>query len=230
MTETWELDFYSRPILDEQDKKLWEVLVCNAERTFEFSRFCAGSEANARWLESALTDAMEQWRSQFQLSETATPDKIRFFRRPMNTIITRACESLNIPSQASRRAYALVQWLRERMDSVYPEHPGYKANITPPPAFEPTPAQPLPDALRGEGWAFVSLKFSDLAEMQDWDITFQERIPLSLLQLSADTVVPGLVIFSKRAIPLAGWMSGLEVWDINYETQPVPRLILETGL
>jgi hypothetical protein len=230
MTEVWEIDFYSRPILDEQGKKLWEVLICNADRTFEFARYCAGSEANARWLQEALTEAIAIWQNQFHLSDTARPEKIRFFRRPMTAILTRACDGMGIPSQQSRRAYALVQWIKERFESVYPEHPGYQANMTPPPKFEPAPALPLPDALTGDGWAFVTLKFTDLAEMQDWDITFRDGIPLELLNLAPETAVPGLVVFSRRAMPLAGWMSGLEVASLLYDATPTPRLLLETGL
>jgi RNA-binding protein Tab2/Atab2 len=230
MTEVWEIDFYSRPILDEQGKKLWEVLICNADRTFEFARYCAGSEANARWLQEALTEAIAVWQTQFSLGDATQPEKIRFFRRPMTAILTRACDGMGIPAQQSRRAYALVQWIKERLESVYPEHPGYQANMAPPPKFEPAPALPLPDALTGDGWAFVTLKFADLAEMQDWDITFRDGIPLELLNLDPETAVPGMVIFSKRAAPLAGWMSGLEVASLFYDATPTPRLLLETGL
>jgi RNA-binding protein Tab2/Atab2 len=230
MVDIWEIDFYSRPILDEQGKKLWEVLICNAERTFEFARYCAGSEANARWLQEALGEAIALWQSQFKLSDSAKPEKIRFFRRPMTAILTRACEGMGIPAQPSRRAYAIVQWLQARSQSVYPEHPGYQPLMAPPPKFEPAPPLPLPEALVGDGWSFVSLKFADLAEMNEWDITFRDGIPLELLNLSPDAIVPGLVIFSKRAAPLAGWMSGLEVAAIFYEAEPAPRLLLETGL
>ncbi len=230
MTEVWEIDFYSRPILDEQGKKLWEVLICNTDRTFEFARYCAGSEANARWLQTALGEAIALWQSQFKLSDAAKPEKIRFFRRPMTAILTRACDGIGIPAQQSRRAYALVQWLSERSQSIYPEHPGYQPNMAAPPKFEPAPALPLPDALKGDGWSFVSLKFADLAEMNGWDITFRDGIPLELLKLDPDVAVPGLVIFSRRAVPLAGWMSGLEVASLFYEAKPTPRLLLETGL
>lgn len=230
MTDIWEIDFYSRPILDDQEKKLWELLVCNTERTFEFSRFCAGAEANARWLQDTLTEAIGLWRSQQNLDPTATPEKIRFFRRPMTAIISRACEGLGIPAQPSRRAYGMVQWLQERVKTVYPAHPGYQPLMAPPPKFEPALALPLPDALVGDGWSFVSLQFAAFADLQDWDVTFRDGIPLELLSLSPDTVVPGLVIYSRRAVPLAGWMSGLEVSSLQYEATPVPRLLLETGL
>jgi hypothetical protein len=230
MTETWEIDFYSRPILDEQDKKLWEVLVCNADRTFEFAQFCAGAEANARWLQAALTEAIAAWQAQEGLGIEAAPEKIRFFRRPMTAIITRACEGLGIPVQPSRRTFAVIQWLQERTQQVYPTHPGFQPLMTPPPKFEPMQPQALPDALVGDGWSFVTLNFAALAEMQEWEINFRDSIPLKILALPADITIPGLVIFSRRAVPLAGWMSGLEIASIELETESAPRLLLETGL
>ena len=44
----WELDFYSRPVLDENGKKLWEVLICESpndiERSpdslFKYAQYC----------------------------------------------------------------------------------------------------------------------------------------------------------------------------------------------
>jgi hypothetical protein len=230
MAEIWEIDFYSRPILDEQGKKLWEVLVCNAARTFEFAQYCAGSEANARWLQAALSEAIAAWQTQQGLGVNAAPEKIRFFRRPMTAIITRACEGLQIPVQPSRRTFAVIQWFQERQQTVYPEHPGFQPVMTPPPKFEPMQPQVLPDALVGDGWSFVTLNFAALAEMNEWDINFRDSIPLEILDLKPDAVVPGLVIYSRRAVPLAGWMSGLELASLELETKPAPRLLLETGL
>jgi RNA-binding protein Tab2/Atab2 len=230
MTENWEIDFYSRPILDDQGKKLWEVLICNGSRTFEFARFCAGAEANARWLQDTLSEAIAAWQDQFGLAPDAKPEKIRFFRRPMTAIITRACGALEIPAQQSRRAFALVQWFQERSQRVYPKHPGFQPLMPPPPAFEQMAAQQLPDALVGDGWSLVYLTLDTLADLNEWGVTFREGIPLELLALPPKTIIPGLVIFSRRAVPLAGWMSGLEVATIEVETTPVPRLLLETGL
>ena len=230
MTGIWEIDFYSRPLLDEQQKKIWELLVCDDSRSFEFSKFCSGAEANARWLQTTLSEAITLWQRHTQLPETAKPEKIRFFRRPMIAIISRACEALAIPAQPSRRTFALVQWLQERSLSVYPEHPGYQAQMPAPAQFEPVPPQPLPDALMGESWALVSLSYETLKELPEWEVQFRDGIPLSLIHLPDDAIVPGLVIYSKRSLPLAGWLSGLEIADLDYQTAPQPLLILETGL
>ena len=98
MTSHLELDFYSRPILDENEKKLWEVLICDGDRTVEYTEFCQGSEANARWLAAVLERALDQFRQQD--SAFIVPDTVRFFRRPMSTIISRACETMGAECSA----------------------------------------------------------------------------------------------------------------------------------
>ena len=55
MGTVWELDFYSRPILDENNKKRWEVLIseglqtvdANPDELFRFSKFVANTEVNS---------------------------------------------------------------------------------------------------------------------------------------------------------------------------------------
>jgi hypothetical protein len=230
MSKVWELDFYSRPILDEQQKKVWELLVCDTQRNFEFAKDCSGTQANARWLQTALAEALPLWRQAENLTNQDFPEKIRFFRRSMKSIIPRACDDLGIPVQPSRRTFAVYQWLREREQTVYPQHPGYQPMMAAPAKFEPSLPKPLPDALVGEGWRLVTLALNAFAEMNEWDIDFGEQIPWERLDLPADTVIPGLLIFSERAIPLAGWMSGLELSCLKLEREPKPQLLLETGI
>jgi hypothetical protein len=52
---------------------------------------------------------------------------------------------------------------------------------------------------------------------------------LSLTQVSPQTQIPGLLIFSPRATAIAGWMSGLELGYWRVEMGKTPRLVLETG-
>jgi hypothetical protein len=97
-------------------------------------------------------------------------------------------------------------------------------------SFAKTPPQPLPDALLGEKWQFVALPASTLAELNDWTIDFGEAFPLGLAGLAPEAQVPGLLIFSARATPLAAWMSGLEVAGVKLDSDYPTRLLLETGL
>lgn len=229
MSKVWELDFYSRPILDEQQKKIWELLICDPERGFEYTKFCAGSEANARWLQGALEEAIARWREAGNFPAQAVPAKIRFFRRQMNSIITRACAAAGIPAQPSRRTFALCQWLQERLRTVYPQHPGYQPLAAPPVGFELPQPQPLPEALVGQQWLFAALEVSAFREMEQWEIAFGEGVSLDLLGLDPQTRLPGMIIYSPRAIALAGWMSGLELAFLKFEPGSPSRLLLETG-
>jgi hypothetical protein len=45
--DAWQLDFCSRPILDERGKKVWELLICDETRTFEYSRYFPNNKINS---------------------------------------------------------------------------------------------------------------------------------------------------------------------------------------
>ncbi|MDS3859667.1 Tab2/Atab2 family RNA-binding protein [Thermosynechococcaceae cyanobacterium BACA0444] len=227
MGTIWELDFYSRPILDTQQKKLWEVLICNRQLTFQFAKYCSGAEANARWLMSAIQEAVQQWQQEFNLPESERPERIRFFRRPMNSIILRGCEAAGIPGLASRRTFGLYEWLAERQEQVYPQTPGYQPLIAPPPELPQAKALPLPDALQGQKWQFVSLPVAEFANATEWEIKFGEVFSLS--GLDPESLIPGIIIYSQRALPLAAWMSGLEPACLSLELGRDPQMVLETG-
>jgi hypothetical protein len=228
MTTIWELDFYSRPVLDENNKKLWEVLVCESpldvqtsiESLFRYSEFCSSAEVNSVRLRDALNHAIEQ--------APKPPDKIRFFRRQMTNMITKACEDADIPVYPSRRTLVLDRWIEQRMATVYPSMPNYQESKNPSVALPPPAPRPLPDALVGEKWMFATLEAAVLSEMPEWEIAFSEAFPLELADLTPETPVPGLIIFSTRSLPMAAWMSGIELAFLKFMDTP-PRLVLEAG-
>jgi hypothetical protein len=229
MTTIWELDFYSRPILDEHNKKVWEVLLCESptgidqepESLFRYAQFCDSTQVNSAWLKAALAAAIAQAQT--------PPDKIRFFRQAMTNMITKACDELKLPVQLSRRTFGLNQWLQQRSQTVYSVHPGFQPGATPAVSFPTTPPQPLPAALMGEQWQIVSLAASQLQDLNEWTIDFGTAFPLSLAELPPESLVPGLLIFSTRAVPLAAWMSGLELAAVTFDLES-SRLLLETGI
>lgn len=231
----WELDFYSRPILDENKKKLWEILICESSATvdrlpetlFRFAQYCPSTTVNSLWLREAIESAIAK--------SDSSPSKIRFFRRQMNNMILKACGDANIPASPSRRTYDLEQWLIERSQHFYPQEPGYDPKSDAPLSvqFPLLDSIPLPDAVRGDKadkWAFVTLPVAALSEMNEWEIAFGEAFSLSRLDLEPETPIPGFIIFSARALPLAGWMSGLELAYLAVNTEPRPLLRLETGV
>jgi hypothetical protein len=230
----WELDFYSRPIWDENQKKLWEVLICESptditnspDRLFQYTKYCSSTTVNSIWLQEAIQLAIA--------TSGRTPKKIRFFRRQMNNMITKACEEAGIAAAPSRRTYALEKWLQTRFQEVYPQEPGYDAKAANSTSvnYPPLNAIALPDAVRGDKtdrWAFVNLEASAFAEMPEWEISFGESFPLSLAEIPPDTKIPGFIMFSPRAIALAAWMSGLEMGYLQLEISDRSKLRLETG-
>ena len=91
-------------------------------------------------------------------SEAGTsPQRIRFFRRQMNNMITKACKDIGIPAAASRRAIALQQWLDDRLEHFYPNQPNYQSTTTTSVQMFSDPPHPLPAALIGDKWTFASL-------------------------------------------------------------------------
>ncbi|MBD2486431.1 Tab2/Atab2 family RNA-binding protein [Aulosira sp. FACHB-615] len=229
MGSIWELDFYSRPILDENQKKVWEVVICESpldirtqtDSLFRYAQYCPSTQVNSGWLRTALQEAIDK--------AGQAPIKVRFFRRQMNNMITKACQDLGIPAQPSRRTLLLNQWLQQRMAEVYPQEPGYQGGTNPSVRLDSPLPQRLPDALEGQQWVFVSLSAAELAEMPEWDVGFGEAFPLEMAQLPPETRIPGVLIFSPRALPLAGWMSGLELAFLRVDDSAGTRLILETG-
>lgn len=234
METIWELDFYSRPIRDDNNKKLWEVLICESpldvqttqDQLFRYNKFCEAQNVNSIFLKDALNEA---------IAEAGTsPKKIRFFRRQMNNMISKACDDMGITALPSRRTYALQKWIEDRLAEVYPQQEGYDetavSNVSV--QYPAENAAILPDAIRGDKddkWAFVTLEAQAFQEMEEWDISFGEGFPLSLFELAPEAKIPGLIIFSPRAMPFAGWMSGMELSQIQLQQGSMPRLILQTG-
>ena len=239
MGTVWELDFYSRPILDERKKKRWEILICegvqavddNPDELFRYSKYVSNNEVNSEQLKAALEEAIAQSGDQ--------PTKVRYFRYQMQNMIKRACEEAGLIPYPSRRTLSLQRWLEDRRENVYPNEPGYQESASPSVAKPLEVVNPLPDALRGQQWALVTLPAEAFKEMDEWDIWFGEAFPLEMADLSPDTQIPGFIIYSSRATPLAAWMSGLEIAAVraareeatNYVSgnTDTARLLMDTG-
>lgn len=69
----WELDFCSRPLLDERGKRVWELLVCDASRKLQYSEYFPSNKINSATLKDALLRVMDE-------ANAPKPQKIRFFR------------------------------------------------------------------------------------------------------------------------------------------------------
>ncbi|XP_028551131.1 protein TAB2 homolog, chloroplastic isoform X2 [Dendrobium catenatum] len=149
----WELDFCSRPILDERGKKVWELVVCDSSLSLQYTKYFPNNVINSITLRDAIASITQELGVPF-------PEKIRFFRSQMQTIITKACNELGIKPVPSKRCISLLLWLEERYETVYTRHPGFQKGSKPLLALDNPFPMELPENLFGERWAFVQLPYS----------------------------------------------------------------------
>jgi hypothetical protein len=223
-----EIDFCSRPLLDERGKKVWELLVCSPDRSFEYAQYFPNSKINSVELRKALEAVFSQ-------EGAVLPTKARFFRGQMTTIISRALNDLGIKPLPSRRCFSIMNLLEDRVESVYKQDPRYSDKANSMFNLDLGAPEALPDALRGEKWAFVQLPLGNLKEMlkpvQEGDM-FGSAFDLAaagLGDLPSDILVPGVAVFSRRSLPLAAWTNGLEISGVKADVDR-NSLILETGV
>jgi hypothetical protein len=230
----WELDYYSRPILEADGKKRWELLICTTPvvaedgradgENFRWVRPCPAATVNSLWLREALEEAL----AAAEADGFAPPRRLRCWRASMRTMVQRAAEGLGLELIASRRTYSLVSWLQEREQQVYPNEAGYMAGpLAPPPQpIRPVPL-PLPDAARGESWSWAGLPLQSLSSAAQWDTSFSGLVPLPE-GLESTATVPGVRLFGgPRALAIAGWLAGLEPVRLELEGR---QLVLEAAL
>ena len=225
-SDVWELDFCSRPLLDVRGKKVWELLICDPSGKWLFSRYFPNNKINSTELKAAVKEI---------LSETGAqrPSRVLFFRGQMSTIITRAFEDMDIQALPSRRCFSLLKLLEERLESVYKPDERYSDKAGTMFQLDLAPPMDIADALRGEQWAFVQLPLSAL--MQETKAVEDKRcfgavVPrIEELGLNEDTSIPGVAVFSRRAVPLAAWTNGLELACLKADGDRA-CLLLETGV
>ena len=224
----WEIDFYSRPIIDENGKKRWELLITSTnnfkdKKTFKWEKICPASSVNSIWLKDALDEAIDE----AYLQGWDKPSVIRCWRSSMKTMIKRAADQIGIELISSRRTYSLLEWLIERERSFYPQQKGYTGvNLAPPSNPITNEAIPLPEEVRGESWSFASLSLNTLREADEWEIEFSNLIPIKD-SINENISIPGIRHFSpKRSLALAAWLGGLEPAKLLIEGT---QIILEAG-
>ncbi|XP_074308422.1 protein TAB2 homolog, chloroplastic [Silene latifolia] len=222
----WELDFCSRPILDIRGKKIWELVVCDNSLSLQYTKYFPNNVINSVTLKNAIAAICDEL-------GLPLPQKIRFFRSQLQTIITKACKELNIKPIPSKRCLSLLLWLEERYETIYQRHPGFQKGSKPLMVLDNPFPMELPENLFGERWAFVQLPYSAVQEeiLSLDKSAFGATLDLDLLGYEIDekALIPGLAVATSRAKPLAAWMNGLEVSSIEADTGR-GSLILSVGL
>jgi hypothetical protein len=222
----WQVDFYRRPLQDETGKPLWELVVCNPERTFVVHTFCSQAEANAIWLTEQLQHIAGE--------SVALPEIIQAFRPQTVSLLTTACQTLGITLEPTRHTPALKQLLQERAIQ-YQQLPQYTRQAYNPLALEQPPPAPLPEQLWGEQWRFAAIAAADLLPTFSHKPIPIVHIPTTLLpinqSLPSTVAIPGVVIDGGRqSMQLARWLQQTNPVTLTYIPGQPDGLILEAGL
>ena len=223
----WELDFYSRPIIEKDGKKRWELIISstknfNFKDPFYWSKVCPANEVNSIWLTNALKEAIKE----AQDKGWQKPEKIRFWRSSMKSIIIKSLKNIEIEGLVSRRTYSLFERINFLEKEVYPHELGYVKGVLAPTFTSAivNDAKPLPEAVRGESLTIAEISIGELKAAKNWPIQFGDIFPVEE-SIDDNSLVPGLRLFSEnRAIALAAWFSSLEPIKLEIDKN---RLLLE---
>lgn len=221
---TWQVDFYRRPLQDQQGAPLWELVICTPNRSLEFSAFCPQPQATLAWLTAQLQLLVAQ----------NSPVRVQVFRPQSLSLITAACEQLGISVEPTRQTRALKQLLQDRARE-YSQMPGYTGAAYDPLHLEKPPPQPLPEKLWGQSWQFATLAATDLEEgliPRPIPILQAPKLMLpSQLQLAKSTRIPGVVIYGGRqSMQLAQWLHSQHPADLGFIAGAPSGLVLAAGL
>ncbi|CAM9105627.1 unnamed protein product [Pylaiella littoralis] len=224
ISNEWELDVYSRPVVGADGKKLWELLICDSTGNFRHVSPIPSNMVNSREVRKTIEGVIEA------APGGSRPTVIRFFRNAMFNMIDIALKEVEVAVKPCRTTYAMYQWLEERERDVYPKMAGFKPTMKQPAFFDIRTPTPLPDALRGEQYAFVTMPVSEFREgnINEDNVGVGRLCPLDA-SLPDDAMIPGLAMFTARAEPLATWMTGLEVAYFKADLKN-RELALECGI
>jgi hypothetical protein len=210
MNLIWQADFYRIPLQHEKKEILWELLICDQTRNFEFVATCTQSQANSQWVAQQLQLA----------GGDKLPDIIQVFRPQSLGLITVAANSLGIRVEATRKTLVLKQWLAAKQ---------YPIDID-----KPAPL-PLPENLWGEEWAFGTIPSGDIvdefAERPIPILQIPESIKPINLGLASTVAIPGVIIYGgRKSMGLAQWLQESTPVELNYLAGDPNGLVLESGL
>ncbi|KAL9179416.1 hypothetical protein ACHAXT_008706 [Thalassiosira profunda] len=228
VTDEWELDCYSRPVLVDGKKKLWELLVTDSSGTMRICKPLPSNKVNSREVRRAVEEIIDE--------SDVKPGTIRFFRGAMFNMINIALSEVDVVAKPSRCTFALAQWIEERNRNVYPQMKGYQPAMSGIGGIGGTfldirTAVKLPDSLRGEQYAFVGLPLAEFKEggsIDSSNIGVGRICPIDET-LPADSFVQGVVILTSRAKALASWLAGTEVAGLKADLKK-RELVMETDI
>jgi RNA-binding protein Tab2/Atab2 len=214
----WQIDISSRPQHNDRGEILWELVICHADGGWYHTAICPQKQVNAAWIAA-----------QIQLAAAGNlPHQIQVFRPQSLGLVQTAGKQLGIEVIATRRTIALKKLLQQQAQSY--GNPTYQ-----PLAIESPPPLPIPDALIGDKWQFVTLTAKELVtDFSDRPIPIFS-MPDYLLPphwgLGANVAIPGVIIYGgKQSMRLARWVDETEPVTIDYLGDDPGGLVLDAGL
>lgn len=130
ISNEWELDVYSRPVVGADGKKLWELLICDSTGNMRHVSPIPSNMVNSREVRKTIEGVIEA------APGGSRPTVIRFFRNAMFNMIDIALKEVEVAVKPCRTTYAMYQWLEQRERDVYPNMPGYKSTMKQPAFFD----------------------------------------------------------------------------------------------
>jgi len=220
--EIWEMDFFSRPVVNSEGKKIWELIIVDNNQTFEHIEVIPNNLVNSKELKKRIKKLID--------SKSIKPGIIKFFRSQMFNMISIALSDLDIIIKPSRRTFVLYKKLKEREENVYPKMEGYRPFMRDNQIRENLKLSPekMPDTLKGELYVFASIEKADAVKILNnfaGQNSFQS-IPLEFLSINK---IPGLIIYSSRAKSLANWLNSIELCNLFCDIE-MKNIIIECGL
>ena len=197
----WELDFYSRPIIEKNGKKRWELIISSSksfktEKIFLWNKVCPANEVNSIWLTKALNEALND----AEREGWAKPLKIRFWRASMKSIIKKSIENIGIEALVSRRTYELFDRIEFLEQEIYPLEKGYVRGVLAP-TFTSNilnDPKPLPEAVRGDALTISEISIEELKLSKNWPIEFGDIFPIQS-SIKNENLVP--VSYTHLTLP-----------------------------
>jgi len=210
LSNEWEIDCYSRPVIGEDGRKLWEVIIADSNGSFRYLKTLPSNFVNSRTLRKIVEDVIDE--------SPVRPKVIRFFRSQMFNMITIALSTLDVEVKPSRQTHNLFMLLHDREEYIYPKMDGFNSQLkqqTILDYYDVSQRDRLPDVLKAQSYAFVALPAEAFwnGEVNKENIKRGKLCPFE--ELPKEGWIHGIILFSQRADAVAAWMSGIEMSYLN---------------
>ncbi len=187
MSDEWEIDCYSRPVLIDDNKKLWELLITDKRSNFRYIKTIPSNTVNSKNVRKLVESVIEE--------SPVKPKTIRFFRNQMYNMLSIALKDLAQSVKASRCTYNLKQ------TTMFD--------------FELNTPDKMPEIILADKYAFVTFPTSAITSKQinEKDTDNCRIVPLDHLPTECK-LLHGLVLYSDRADMIAVWLHGMDLVSV----------------